>query len=327
MGEEAIAHEIIKFYIEGTMFMMKTSSQIMMDVIARFLVKRAQWSEERKAEELRKNNPMEALIQKGKTVSVEFFENQEGATKLIDRCNKYNIPLYIQGRGEKEVLVVYDESYTNMVNVFKRQLDIEATQISGEIVDQIQGRNEHNHAQEAEAKTDRDPGKTSDKVEEKNVSKTMKQDRHSEAAEEKSHIEPVKEQTEPLVSEKPKEQSFQEARPEQKKEDVPFEPSLTEVTKESKSLSKSEEERSLKVTSSSQEEKEFSEPLMTSSLAQTKKSRQDPNNKNHSETQDLAEKTRRKKKSNSLRYRMQQLHAETKSMQVAVKTKEIIQER
>lgn len=156
MYEEDIA---LRVMTQAGTYVVRASSKLAEDVLAKYLAKRAMMSKEQQHQELLKNNPMEALVQRGIPVSMAMIRNEEDATKLITRCKNANINLYIQqdkeaaGDPNARVILVWDKNYDSLVQTLS--LEVGVTPMSDEetlecLVNNLRNREDVNEPSEVE---------------------------------------------------------------------------------------------------------------------------------------------------------------------------------
>lgn len=124
MLEEQVGSYAMRLMIDGVTTVVRSSSRVMMDIIAKYAAERERMNEAEKLQQYYKKNPCEAFLKEGKEPGAITL-NKEDAQKLVDPLSKAGIPIYVVTDDiSNSKLIVFDKKVSSVVQEYCKRLEI-----------------------------------------------------------------------------------------------------------------------------------------------------------------------------------------------------------
>lgn len=124
MLEEQVGSYAMRLMVDGVTTVVKSSSRVMMDIVAKYAAEREKMSEAEKMQQYYKKNPCEAFLKDGKEPGAITL-NKEDARKLLDPLSKAGIPIYVVSDDiSNNKLLVFDKKLSSVIQEYCKRLGL-----------------------------------------------------------------------------------------------------------------------------------------------------------------------------------------------------------
>ncbi len=124
MIEEQIGSYAMRLMIDGVTTVVRSSSRVMMDIVAKYAAERERMSEAEKMQQLYKKHPIEAFLKEGKEPGAITL-SKEDAQKVVDPLVSAGVPVYVVADDMSNgSIIAFDKKLSSVVQEYCKRLEV-----------------------------------------------------------------------------------------------------------------------------------------------------------------------------------------------------------
>lgn len=130
MMDEQIGQFAMRLVLDGVPTVVRSTSRMMMDIIAKYAAERERMSEAEKMQALYKKHPIEAFLKEGKEPGAMTLL-KEDAQKVVEKAGTAGIPIYVvTDEYTNHATLAFDKKVSSVLQQYMKQLGIDEYNVS-----------------------------------------------------------------------------------------------------------------------------------------------------------------------------------------------------